>query len=62
MKEDSNSETVSKPNGTGITRLFKAFRCSILGFKAAFKYEAAFRQELLLCSILLPTSFLLQRL
>jgi diacylglycerol kinase (ATP) len=56
MKKDSNSEAISKPNGAGLSRLLKAFRCSILGFKAAFKHEAAFRQELLLCSLLLPAS------
>lgn len=31
----------------------------MLGFKAAFKYESAFRQELLLCVLLLPVSFLI---
>lgn len=53
----NNSSEQFKPNGTGIKRLFKAFNCSMLGFKAAFKYESAFRQELLLCIILLPISF-----
>ena len=48
-----------KPNGTGISRLFKAFRCSMLGFKAAYKHESAFRQELLLCLLLLPVSFVI---
>jgi diacylglycerol kinase (ATP) len=48
---------INKPNGTGVTRLFKAFRCSLLGFKAAYNHETAFRQELLLCGILLPCSF-----
>ena len=48
---------VLKPNGLGLKRVFKATYCSCLGFKAAFKEEAAFRQELLICSILLPISF-----
>ncbi|WP_338367089.1 diacylglycerol kinase [uncultured Pseudoalteromonas sp.] len=48
---------VFKPNGLGIKRVFKATYCSYLGFKAAFKEEAAFRQELLLSIILLPISF-----
>lgn len=43
-----------KPNGTGLTRIYKAMRCSALGLKAAFKHEAAFRQELLLVALLLP--------
>ncbi|ATC85066.1 diacylglycerol kinase [Pseudoalteromonas sp. NZS127_1] len=48
---------VLKPNGLGLKRVFKATYCSYLGFKAAFKEEAAFRQELLLSLILFPTSF-----
>ena len=50
---------VFKPNGLGFKRVFKATYCSYLGFKAAFKEEAAFRQELLICIILFPFSFLL---
>ncbi len=45
-----------KPNGSGLGRIIKASKCSILGFKAAFKHEAAFRQESLLCLILIPTA------
>ncbi|WP_343817338.1 diacylglycerol kinase [Colwellia asteriadis] len=48
----------NKPNGSGGARIVKATYCSFLGFKAAFKHEAAFRQELLLCVILLPFSFI----
>jgi len=48
---------VLKPNGLGLKRVFKATYCSYLGFKAAFKEEAAFRQELLLSLILFPISF-----
>lgn len=51
--------TTNKPNGTGITRLFKATRCSMQGFAAAWQHEAAFRQELVLTLILFPFSFLL---
>ena len=49
--------SINKPNGTGISRLFKATYCSIKGFKAAWRYESAFRQELILVLILLPFSF-----
>lgn len=45
-----------KQNGAGLLRIVKAFRCSMLGFKAAIIHESAFRQELLLCIILLPLS------
>ncbi len=43
---------------TGITRLINAFGYSIEGFKAAFKNEDAFRQEIYLAIILIPLGFL----
>lgn len=45
---------MSKPGNTGINRIFKATGYSWAGLKAAFKHEAAFRQELLLCLALMP--------
>ncbi|MDP5041380.1 MAG: diacylglycerol kinase, partial [Paraglaciecola sp.] len=36
---------INKPNGIGLSRILKATRCSFLGFKAAWRYESAFRQE-----------------
>jgi diacylglycerol kinase (ATP) len=48
-----------KKSGSGIGRIFKAFGWSMSGFKAAFLQEAAFRQELLLCVILVPLGFYL---
>ncbi len=44
----------NKPNGTGLNRILRAVYCSRLGLQAAWKYEQAFRQELLLCAILVP--------
>ena len=38
-------------------RLGKAFGFSMAGLKAAWKSEAAFRQEVLLCAFLLPFGF-----
>jgi len=38
----------------GFTRIIKACGYSIDGFKAAWVNEAAFRQEIILCIILLP--------
>lgn len=55
MKVEESSSN-SKPNGTGARRIIKAFGCSMLGFKACFQHEAAFRQELILCIVLLPLS------
>ncbi len=43
-----------KPGATGITRIINAAGYSWKGFKAAFKYEAAFRQELALTVVLVP--------
>lgn len=48
-----------KPGQTGIKRIVKATVYSWQGLKAAFQYEAAFRQELLAFFILLPLAFLL---
>lgn len=41
---------------TGIVRLFKAIIYSWQGIKAAFRNEAAFRQELLLAMVLIPAA------
>jgi len=39
---------------TGLVRLFNAFGYSLEGFRAAYKHEDAFRQEVLLAVILIP--------
>lgn len=39
---------------TGLKRLVNAFGYSLAGFKAAYKHEDAFRQEVLLAVILIP--------
>jgi diacylglycerol kinase (ATP) len=39
---------------TGFTRLIKAFGYSIEGLKAAWINESAFREEVLLCIVLIP--------
>ena len=39
---------------TGLRRLWNAFGYSIAGFRAAYKHEDAFRQEVLLAVILIP--------
>jgi len=45
---------------TGIKRIFLAFGYSIKGIKSAFKYEAAFRQEVLLALILIPIALMVE--
>ena len=47
---------MAKTGITGITRIINAAGYSWLGFKAAFKHEAAFRQELALVLILTPVA------
>lgn len=47
---------MQKPNGTGLTRILRATRCSMDGIGYAFRYESAFRQEILLCLVLIPVA------
>jgi len=47
---------MAKTGATGITRVINAAGYSWLGFKAAYKHEAAFRQELWLVIILTPVA------
>lgn len=48
---------MSKPGKTGISRVIDAFGYSMKGFHAAWKYEAAFRQEVALGVVLIPAAF-----
>jgi diacylglycerol kinase (ATP) len=50
-----------KPGLTGIDRIIKASGNSFRGIRDAFKFEAAFRQELGLTVVLLPASIWLAR-
>nr|WP_321381937.1 diacylglycerol kinase [uncultured Vibrio sp.] len=45
------SQESGKPGNTGVKRIIKATGYSIQGLKAAFKHEAAVRQELALLSV-----------
>lgn len=45
---------------TGLKRVWNALFYSMAGFRAAFKHEDAFRQEVLLACILLPAAILLR--
>ena len=46
---------------TGIKRVILATKYSLAGLGAAWKNEAAFRQELVLCLVLMPAAFWLGR-
>lgn len=39
---------------TGLKRLWNAFGYSLAGFRAAYKHEDAFRQEVMLAAVLIP--------
>lgn len=47
---------MGKPGNTGIGRILRATRFSAQGIAAAWKNEAAFRQELTLVVVLLPAA------
>ncbi|MBF0454635.1 MAG: diacylglycerol kinase [Magnetococcales bacterium] len=42
---------------TGISHFIKAFQWSLAGFKAAWQYETAFRQEIIGMLFLIPLGF-----
>ncbi len=48
---------INKPGRTGVTRIIWATKYSAQGISAAWKNEAAFRQELILMSLMLPAAF-----
>ncbi len=47
---------MAKTGATGLTRIINAAGYSWLGFKAAYRHEAAFRQELLLTLAAIPVA------
>jgi diacylglycerol kinase (ATP) len=49
-----------KPGYTGIKRVWKATFNSLRGIKNAWCYEAAFRQESLMCLVLVPVALLVE--
>ena len=53
------SEESPHKGKTGLTRVWNAFLYSLDGLRAAFRYEDAFRQEVLLAAILIPVAFFL---
>ena len=52
---------MAKPGYQGVTRIIKAAGYSAKGFRAAWKYESAFRQEVVFTATLIPLAFLLGR-
>ena len=52
---------MGKPGNTGIRRIFNATFYSLAGLRAAWQHEAAFRQEVMLTVVLVPTGIWLGR-
>lgn len=48
------------PKNTGLKRILLATGYSLKGLQSTFKHEAAFRQELFLCAILIPIACYLE--
>ncbi len=48
-----------KPGSTGLVRIIHAFGYALLGLRAAIRHEAAFRQELLLATFMIPAGIYL---
>lgn len=59
MKKEQPTNSNELKGRKGLRRLINALGYSIQGFKAAYKYEAAFREEVLLAVVLIPTALLL---
>lgn len=62
IPDNQNSQSTKESpfkGKTGLPRLMNAFGYSLEGFKAAFKHEDAFRQEVFLAIILIPLAFYL---
>jgi diacylglycerol kinase (ATP) len=55
----SNNQESPFKGKTGLRRLLNAFGYSCEGFKAAFKHEYAFRQEVFLAMVLVPLAIYL---
>lgn|SRR5690554_2866183 len=49
--------SLSKPGKKGLTRLLAALRYSLRGLAAAWRFEAAFRLEVVLAACCLPLAF-----
>jgi diacylglycerol kinase (ATP) len=59
--EETSGHNVGKPGNTGIMRILRAAKYSAQGFAAAWRHEAAFRQEIALTIVMLPAAVWLGR-
>ena len=54
---DSPASKSPVPAPVGLARIVRAWRCSMAGLAAVWRYEAAFRQEIAAAAFLLPLAF-----
>ena len=54
MPSDAPEQSPTKPGSTGLLRIWRAFGFSLAGLRAAWRHEAAFRQEVVLLVLLGP--------
>jgi len=67
LQPRQQEEPASAPNDTvredkstgGLKRIYNAFRYSLQGIGSALKQESAFRQEMMLCIVLVPLAIVL---
>ena len=52
---------MNKSGKTGFSRIISAFGYSLQGFKSAWRFEAAFRQEVALALVMSPVAFWLAK-
>ena len=58
QRKHATEELTVKPGNKGLYRVYKASIYSMQGIKAAWKHEAAFRQETILMLLLTPSAFI----
>lgn len=58
QRKHATEELTVKPGNKGLYRVYKASIYSMQGIKAAWKHEAAFRQETILMLLLTPAAFI----
>jgi diacylglycerol kinase (ATP) len=54
MGDPEHHDPGNKPGRTGLDRLWHATGYSLAGMQAAWRHEAAFRQEVVGCAVLVP--------
>ncbi len=59
MSSEPPGDASALKGKTGLTRVMNAFGYSWAGLRAAWRDEAAFRQEALLAAVLIPLAFLM---